>query len=180
PLYETSFDSWDLDEPEGNANARIENGKLILTSENQEHVSVLLERFSSDRLAVEFELNILEASSQGHCVFYILNEEREESSRLIVAGFFTNSQTNLAYSVGPDMSEDISMSRFDQTKSNTVTLIILGDQIAAFLNGQIAYATLKPDGSVVYTNTSLAATYTIVCEYDNYKLWDLSGLEINP
>jgi len=65
---------------------------------------------------------------------------------------------------------------FDVTKSHTVTLIILGDQIAAFLDGQLAYTALEPLGSAVYKEQRLSASYTIVCEYDNYKLWDLGSV----
>ena len=36
---------------------------------------------------------------------------------------------------------------FDFSKSNTVTLIFLGDQIAALVNGEIAYTALDPPGT---------------------------------
>jgi len=58
-------------------------------------------------------------------------------------------------------------------------LIILGDKITAFANGQIAYTALNPNGSVVYVQQQLAAYNTIGCEFDNYKIWDLSGVDFS-
>lgn len=173
PLYQTSFGSWDSDEPEGNANAWIENGKLLIASFNHEYASVEIHSISSDRFAVEFELTILEASPEGHCVSGTSDDEIGESWRGLSFGFFSNGQLGLGHVVAPDITESLAMSRFGETKSNTVTAIIPGDHIAAFINGQLAYTAFDPDGSAL-TYQDLAATYTIVCEYDNYKVWDLS------
>jgi hypothetical protein len=79
-----------------------------------------------------------------------------------------------------NIAEEIASSTFDVLKSNTITLIVLGDQIGAFFNGQIAYSILNPDVRAIYSKTSFAANNNIVCEYDNYKFWDLSGVDFNP
>jgi hypothetical protein len=51
--------------------------------------------------------------------------------------------------------------------------------MAAFMNGKFAYTVLNPNGIVVYTDQALSANGSIVCEYDNFKVWDLSGLDLD-
>jgi hypothetical protein len=58
PLYQTSFDDWDSDDT--GRNAALVNGKLILTSEDENGATLALNEYPSDRYAVEFELSILE------------------------------------------------------------------------------------------------------------------------
>ena len=68
---------------------------------------------------------------------------------------------------------------YDETQPNKVTLLVLGDQLAAFVNGQISYFALDPDGGASYESQALSAYNKIVCEIDNYKLWDLSGMDFS-
>jgi len=181
PLYQTSFDTWEFGGPV--ENARSENGKLIVTSEYQEHVAVNLSNLTSDKYAVEFELRLQEASPEGHCVFETSNDGSDDSWKAISYGFSSGSMwlTRFAHpEKQEEIAEEIAASRYDETRPNTAMLIVLGDQIAAFLNGQIAFAALDPDLSADYNSQTLTATYTIVCEFDNYKLWDLSGVDFNP
>jgi hypothetical protein len=175
PIYQTGFDSWGFGDPV--ENARLENGKLIVTSENQEHVGVTLSNHTSDKFAVEFEVHLLEASPEGHCVLEMGNDGIDDSFRAMAYIFHSSGQMSLSHS---EMGEDIAASSYDGTRPNTAMLLILGDQIAAFLNGEIAFAALDPDLSADYTHQTLTATYTIVCEFDNYKVWDLRGVDFNP
>jgi tetratricopeptide (TPR) repeat protein len=180
PLYQTSFDSWDFGDPV--ENARVEDGKLIVTSEG-EYTGVIPYNLRSGKFAVEFEFLILESGSNGHCVFGTDNEEFfDETKRAISAEFTWNGLAELSrYVYLLDVHEPIpeGKSTFDISKSNTVTVIILGDQITAFINGQIAYTAFDPDGSVIYSHQNLGANSTIECEFDNYKLWDLSGMQFS-
>jgi hypothetical protein len=182
PLYQTSFDTWEFGGPV--ENARSENGKLIVTSEYQEHVAVTLSNFTSDKYAVEFELRFWEASPEGHCVFETSNDGSDDFWKAISYIFLSNGQMELSRYAHPEKQEEIAegiaASRYDETRPNTAMLIVLGDQIAAFLNGQIAFTALDPDMSADYTNQNLTATYTIVCEFDNFRLWDLRGVDFNP
>jgi hypothetical protein len=183
PLYQTSFDSWDFGDPQGNA--RIENGKLIITSESTGVVVENLNNYSSDRFAVEFEFRDLEANqAEGYCVFNYNNENVGigESIRSVSASFYPSGLANMGHYVHPDQFPGFALSRYDileGTKFNIVTLIILGEQIAVFANGQLAYTALNPDGVVVYTTYDFQVSNTM-CEYDNYKFWDLSGVDFNP
>lgn len=178
PVYQTSFDTWEFGAPD--ENARLENGKLIVTSANQEHVGVTLSNLTSDKYAVEFELRLQEASPEGHCVFETGNDGSDDSWKAISYGFGSSGQLFLTRFAHPEEQEELAGSSYEATRSNTHMLIILGDQIAAFLNGQIAFTALDPDLSADYKSQTLTATYTIVCEFDNYKLWDLSGVDFNP
>jgi hypothetical protein len=81
PVYQTSFDTWEFGDPV--ENARLENGKLILTSENQEHVAATPSDLTSNKYAVEFELRIWEASPEGHCVFETSNDGSDDSRKAI-------------------------------------------------------------------------------------------------
>ncbi|MFC2063626.1 hypothetical protein ACFLXB_00820, partial [Chloroflexota bacterium] len=76
--------------------------------------------------------------------------------------------------------KELAVGTFDETKTNTVTLVNLGEQIAAFMDGQIVYTILSARGMGTGVQNTFAAGGTIACEFDNYKLWDLSGLDLNP
>ena len=178
PTYQTNFDIWDFGDP--GVNARIEAGTLIVTSAG-EHAGVSPQTLVSDKFAVEFDLRILESGPEGHCIFETSNDGVGESWRALSVGFHSSGSVFLSrYSYLLDGHETIASSKFDASKSNNFTLIFLGDQIATFTNGEIAYTALDPGESAVFTSQALSANYTIACEFDNFKLWDLSGVDFNP
>jgi tetratricopeptide (TPR) repeat protein len=181
PLYQTSFDAWESWDSHGTT--KVENGKLIVASENQQHAGVNLYNLISDKYAVQFDLRVLDISSLGHCIFETSNDADSGTSawRAVSAGFFSDGHATLARYIHPDRFEDFegAIGEYDLAKSNTVTLIILGDQIAAFVDGNLAYTVLDPDGSAVFTSQALSANYTAQCEYDNFKIWDLSGVDFS-
>lgn len=179
PLYQTSFDSWESWSSHGTT--KVENGKLIVASENQQHAGVDLYNLTSDKYAVQFDLRVLDISRDGHCIFETTNDAKSETSawRAISAQFFSNGQATLARYIHPDRFEDFegAVGEYDRAKSNTVTLIFLGDQIAAFTDGALIYTVLDPDESALFTHQALSANYTAQCEYDNFKIWDLSEVD---
>ncbi len=179
PVFETSFNSWDFGEL--GPNARLEEGKLIVTSLNQEHVSVDLSRLNSSRFAAEFEFQVSSAGYEGgHCIYEINKLVEGESYRSVSLIISPNGQVELGHLVSQDNYPTIASSTYIEKTINKVKLVVLEDKIAVFVNDEIAFVTLDPDGSVAYPYQGLAASHTIVCEYDNYKLWDLSGVELNP
>ncbi len=179
PLYQTSFDSWESWGSHGTT--KVENGKLIVASENQQHAGVNLYNLISDKYAVQFDLRVLDISSLGHCIFESSNnlEYGEPDFRGLSAGFFSDGNAIPAHYIHPDRYEDFegAIGKYDLAKSNAVTLIILGDQIAAFVDGDLIYTVLDPAGSALFTNQGLSANYTAQCEYDNFKIWDLSEMD---
>ena len=178
PTYQTSFDFWDFGEPVENAS--IENGKLIISSEESgQHPYINLNNLSSDTFAVEFELRILESSSDsGRCYYEATDNGGGESLRTILAGLSLSGKANLEHYVHPDKWPNIAWGRFEVLNSNTVTLIVLGEQISVSVNGQMAYSILDPDGSALYISHGLAAEAN-KCEFDNYKIWDLSEVDFS-
>ncbi len=178
PLYQTSFDSWDFGASHGIV--RMENGKLLVNSEDQEHAGVIMQKLISDRYAVEFEFRILESSPVGHCIFETANNYDSEapSWRAMNAGFLSNGKAILGYYVHPNQIKDFveSTTEFDSSSARKVALIVIGDRTAVFIDGSYAFTAVDPSGSVQYVFESLSANYTAQCEYDNFKIWDLSGL----
>lgn len=162
---------------------KVENGKLIVTSENQQHAGVDLYNLTSDKYAVQFDLRVLDISSLGHCIFETSNDAKYGTSswRAVSAGFFSDGHAIPAHYIHPDRFEDFEgvIGEYDLARSNTVTLIFLGDQIAAFTDGALIYTVLDPDGSVIFATQALSANYTAQCEYDNFKIWDLSGVDFS-
>ncbi len=182
PLYQTSFDDGDnaLGFLELGRDARMENGKLMVTSSGS-HVSAGLDIPDSDRFAVEFELLISDASPQGHCPFYTENDEAGSSYRGTATVFHMSGETTFDLNMPEGIDPvHLATSTFDVSKTNRITLIILGDQAAAFIDGRLAYTAFNPDMMTFYKTIYFAATATSTCEYDNYKFWDLSGVNLNP
>jgi len=180
PTFQTGFDTWEFGELVGDA--RVENGKLILTSEGDEIKAIANpSQLNSDRLTVEFDIRIFDSSPNGRCGFDTQTEWSEESWRILSAGFFAFGEASLGHYVYPDKYPNIALSEntFDFSEAKKVTLIILGDQIGAFVNGQLAYTALNSDGSIDFTTQNFGADFGASCEFDNYKLWDLSGLEFD-
>jgi hypothetical protein len=178
PTYQTGFDSWNFGDPV--ENARVEDGKLIVTSENQNGASAHLTNFASDKFAVEFEFRILESSPGSECVLETLNQQTGESKKAISAEFMPDGSAVLSRYVHTlNGHEPFPMDSFDKTNTSTVRLIVLGNQVVVFNNGQIAYSDTDPDWNAVYTDIQLSAYNTIGCEFDNYKFWDLSGVDFS-
>ena len=178
PNYQTGFTSWEFGDPV--ENVVIVAGKLIVTNENSEdlkHTSIGIFRFSSARFAIQTEFRILEAGPEGHCGLEVSDGDGE-SRRTLNLAFSSSGQAGLGHLVYPDVPEiAVAKGTFDFSKSTTITLLILGEQITSFINGELAYTIQNPDGSPVFVNQQLSANYTAVCEYDNYKFWDLEEIE---
>lgn len=177
PTYQTSFESWDFG-PLG-PNTQIEGEKLIITSENDQHVSVEMSNLDSDQFAVEFDVRALESSPDGHCVFYTSDGGRGGIETTLASSFHYSAGLEMFVAIGPDQQEYLASTPFDVMEPNTVMLFDLGDQIAIFVNGELAHTAIDPGGSTVYSFAQFAATYTITCEYDNYKFWDLSDVDFS-
>jgi len=177
PLYQINFDS--SNQVNTDQNIKVENGKLIASSVIG-FKGTPVSRLSSDRFAVEFEVQMLEAdSSNSRCYFSINNDIEGEFQRGLGVAFRTFGRVSVEHYAHPNSWPIIheTSSIFDFSVSNKVTLVFLGDQIAAFIDGQLAYTILDPDGSAYYSNQDLAAEDSVTCEFDNYKIWDLDVID---
>ena len=180
PYFETSFNSSSLVYSRGDV--KFEDGKLILSSYDPDGASVTLVDLLSSNLAVEFELNILDSHPDSVCVMEILNDQTAaQSKRAMSAEFWQDGMAILSRNVTAlNDHERVAANDFDVTQTNVIKLINLGYQFAAFINGQVAYVSQDPGGRADYTHLQLSAYNSAVCEFDNYKLWDLSGVNFNP
>jgi hypothetical protein len=180
PYYQTGFDRWDFDESQEDGR-NIDNGKLVLTSGIGGHTGLSTRNLNSDMFAVEYDFRFWDAAEEGaHCSFEaIYVGESRETDKSFVTAFISDGQANMTHYVHPDQFQAFAAYKYDETITNKVTLIILGDQIAAFMNGDLMYTTLNPDGVVNFTDQILSANGAISCEFDNYRLWDLSGVNLN-
>jgi tetratricopeptide (TPR) repeat protein len=176
PDYQTGFD--DANQWEFDNDARIENGKLIVPGDGIA-VGNALNSLGTDTFAIEFDIQLSDASPDGHCNISFSNNGDKELDRWLVTGFFSPGNVNLARSLSSNGQEDLAYSTFDSSISNNVKLFILGDQIAAFINGQLAYTAINPNGRVVYLSNTFAGANKVLCEFNNYKLWDLSGVDFS-
>ena len=195
PTYERTFEfSWDRKfYSEDNATktedgklfvfndnaTKVENGKLIITyqpNQDQSRGDIIAPQgiFGPDRFAVEFEFRILNPSqNQGQCA---LNYWGKNGGDVwgINQGFFQDGQAEFW---NTELGQ-LALYSFDVSTSNTVTLISFGDRIAGFMNGQLMYTAINIKRNAIYDSQFFQADNFAVCEFDNYKFWDLTDLDV--
>ena len=179
PIYQTGFDtlsSW-------SQGGILDNGKLILTSQDGS-IEIKHQISGTDQMAVEFDFRIVDGNyGNNHCFFNVDNGRGESLLRLISTGYNLDQQIkvwNYSNIINDYPLIGYAENILDVSSVNTVNLIILGDQIVLFINGEYAYSTLDPAGPTFYTYLGFLSEYYITCEFDNLKLWDLSGVDLNP
>jgi len=169
PTYERTFEfSWDREFFAQLDETKIEDGKLIVTSYNQSgrgHITASSETFGPDMFAVEFEYRRLDSNVDSQCSFWYGGK-----NGYITAEFFSNGQVNLSVT---DLGE-IASYNYDVSKSNMVTIIRFGDRITGFINRQLMYTALNIEKNIIFGEQFFQSTNGAVCEFDNYKYWDLS------
>jgi|GEM_PF-4407530 len=182
PIYQNSFDKSFSGISEGDV--KVENGKLIVATKNQKRAAAKMYNLASDKYAVQFDLRVLEIrGDDGACLFETNNQVdlRFSSARSMSAGFFSDGHASLFRYIHPNRVEffEGAIGEYDLEKSNTVTLIILGDWIAAFADGSLIYTVLDPAGSSLFRYQEFSAAFNAKCEYDNFKIWDLSDVDFS-
>jgi tetratricopeptide (TPR) repeat protein len=179
PLYQTTFDAWDFGEPVDGA--RVEGGKLVVSSPG-DHVALEIgpQNFQSQSFVAEFELQATESGPDGHCIFYANNGGNNEDWRAITAGFSASAGSNLSISTSQETQDDLATySPLDISSTNKIQMLVLGGQIFVINNGQLIYDVSDPRIGATYRHVSFAASHVIDCEYDNLKIWDLSGVDFS-
>lgn len=179
PVFETAFITWSLNELD--PNARLEEGELIITSDNMDEVLVELNKINTNKYVVEFEVLISNADPGGsNCLYRAARHVQEEPTRMFEINIPSNGQASLGYYESPDDFPQLATFRFDPGIINKFKLILLNDQVAVLMNGQIAFATILPGTSENYLEQKFGGGKMSTCEFDNYKFWDLSGVNLNP
>ena len=173
PDFKTSFDSWDFGKPVENAN--VENGKLIVS--NDQDINTYLDlnqlKFSSNRFAVEYELQLSGSRQDATCSLNI--GDNRHNFRVIS---WPRGYIHVDHAELPGGDLIIGSGTFDPSKSNIVSLIVLNDQFSLFVNGQLAFTAPDPEGNVVYKDGLFEASSLITCEFDNFKFWDFSKMDL--
>jgi len=161
----------------------IEDGKLILAARSGESEGTELSDLRSDSYAVEFEFQVVSGTKNvGHCIYQTSNDHDSADPRFrnLSAYFMVGGRAALSHYLDADNYPDFAAETYDSTRPNTVSLIVLKDQIAAFINRKPLYAVLDPLGSEPFLLHSLNASENAVCEYDSFKIWSLEGLDLDP
>ncbi|MBW6471887.1 MAG: DUF1080 domain-containing protein [Anaerolineaceae bacterium] len=175
PTYQTSFDVWEFGGP--GENVTIQNGKMILPTEKV-NIGQVLSQQESNKFAVQFEFQISETINDGVCSFGFSNEE---ANRSFGVGYRKNEISHTEQYIHPDQYQVIAEATYDyyDDQPNEGVIIVVEDQISVFVNDQLINSFFNPLGSVVYTQQSVSAEGGVTCEFDNYKIWNLEGLEFD-
>ncbi len=175
PTFQTSFDVWEFGDP--GENVTIENGTLITPSEDN-NIGQLLSQQTTNKFAVKFEFQILDSGLDGACKLILDNDENNNN-----IGFcFTANGTFYTERTVQDNNIHLAEGLYNyiDDQLNEVLIIVIEDQISVFANDQLLYSFFDQEGSLVYNQQSLVADAYNICAFDNYKIWNLDGVEIQP
>ena len=176
PTYQTSFDIWEFGEP--GENVVMENGRLILSTDGR-NIGQGVSEQSADKIAVQFEFQIPESDPDGTCFLGMGNDELRRSFGI---GFRSDGISFAEQYFHPDQYPRVAEGTYEyySNQPNEGLVIVVEDQINVLLNDQLVFSFFDPQGSVVYNFQSVSAEWGVTCEYDNYKIWNLEGLEFEP
>ena len=178
PLYQTGFDYWgDFWQPV--AGARIEKGNLV-ASAGSGFVGAHARILTAPDFGYSFAFRMPDPTgNHGPCETAATNGLFETSEwKGFDILFHPYGYVELGRSVWPGNYERIAISQttFDFSNFNTVTVVVLGNEIAVYINAEPAIAMVDPEGSEVYTEQTLGGYAYQVCEFDDFRLWDLTGV----
>jgi hypothetical protein len=156
----------------------MENGKLHINSPI-DHTGVDITKITSNKLAIEFDVQILEFGNEAHCIQELSGYEGSGASAVMSLEFHSDGHGAVSHFV-PSIDGHRPLAGFEIDQNNPIyfRFLMIDDAIAAFINGRLAYTLLNPDGSVIVSSQQLSANSS-KCEFDNYKIWDLRGVDFN-
>ncbi|TEU14550.1 MAG: hypothetical protein E3J21_15520 [Anaerolineales bacterium] len=187
PAFEDSFDiggNWIV-----NLTPQFIGGLLVVPSiprspDNEDNwQAAMLDAFKTQKLAASVDLRIADTNTlNSNCSFEV--QQRAGDPDYGKRYLFTFSAANQAYLVRDvnQTFDTIASSRpsiADFSEFNNATIIVYGDRLAAFVNGELAYAVVDPTGPVVFSRQHLAANSGAVCEFDNFRTWNLDDFNLN-
>ncbi len=175
PTFETGFNVWEFGDP--GENVSIENGFLMLPSEGR-NISQMVSSQNSYYLAVQYEFQITESDLEGTCYFGLSNEEQNLA---LGFGFREDGSTFTEYYLYPDQYPRIVQGHYGyfSDKPNEVLIVGIEDRYSVFVNNQLVYSFIDPAGSAGYNEQTFSAEGGVTCQVDNYKIWNLDGLEFD-
>jgi hypothetical protein len=166
PTFQTGFDD-------------MENGKLHINSPI-DHTGVDITKITSNKLAIEFDVQLLTFGEGAHCIEEI-SANRDGGHDIVMSLEFHKDGFGALSHYVPEIDghRPLAEFAFSRNQPHSFRFIMIEDDIAAFLNGRLVYSLKNPDGNVMIKGQNLSAS-DAMCEYDNYKIWDLSGVDFNP
>jgi hypothetical protein len=183
PIYKTDFSSLDgWYPPTSRGTASIEDGVAILTSSDPNGLGASLgaKVLASDMFGVV--LDVRREGYHGRCGFFAENENVGSSdARAFRLWLWENGTLSVGHAIGTfEPAEKIAWARrwYDLEKWTTVTALVLGKDIAVLVNDELVLDVIDPQGGATYTAHSFLATGEAnVCEFDNFRIWDLRVLK---
>lgn len=182
PVFETGFDDpaeFSVSEEE-KAVYRVENSKFVVFSAGEHRSLQPVTGQALGSFGVEFVINMHDYSPDGHCFIYLDNIHTNDTNRRTISPLLhaANSLTLDYYDYVQKGTELASTRVEDINGEKTIRFILVGDLAAAFLDGKLVYAVRIPGGGDVYQEPRFGANMGVTCEFDDFKLWDLSGVNI--
>ena len=176
PDYELSFDIFEFGDP--SEQIYLENGRIIIDSE-WDNIAQGISDLVSDKFAVQYEYLIEEPGTDGTCFFGVNNEE---INRAFAVGHHVDGTTSNEHYEHPNQYPRYAEGDHDfySDQPNQVLVIGVEDLISVFVNDRLIYSYLDPFGSAVYNRQTMHAEWGATCAFDNYKIWNLEGLEFEP
>ena len=176
PDYESSFDVWEFGEPGGNI--YLENGTIIIDSE-WANIAQGISDLVSDKFVVQYDYLIDASGNDGTCFF---GQNNEDINRGFAVGHHLDGTTSNEHYEHPNQYPRYADGNHDfySDQPNQVLIIGVEDLISVFVNNRLIYSYLDPFGSAVYNRQTMHAEWGATCAFDNYKIWNLEGLEYEP
>ncbi len=184
PLFETGFDDpgeFPVGEEE-RQNYRFENSRFIIFSEGEHRSIQPVTGQALENFAVEFVINMRDYSPDGHCFIMIDNiHSGETDKRNLTAGLHASGGVWADYYDYNQKGREIASIQVETISGDKVIrFILVGDQAAVFLDGALVSTARMPGGGAVFANFALGVNMGVTCEFDDFKLWDLSNLTAAP
>ncbi len=167
--------------------AQLFNKQLIVTATHRTSGSsdpwdkwqgAEIKPFTSNAIAISVDLRFVDNQGLGHCNVELWEEEREDERRKRYLFVFDSfGRAHMERSFGDSFHE---LNRKDQIivdpqEFYTITIIVLDQYSAVFVNGELAYTVIDFSDPKNFTRQILAANANAVCAFDNFKTWDLAN-----
>lgn len=184
PVFETSFDDpaeFSITEEE-KAVYRFENSKFVVFSAGEHRSLQPVVGQALKSFAVEFVMTMRDYSPDGHCFISFDNMHTDDTNRRTVSPLLHAANSfSLGYYDNNQKDTELASARVEAINGEkTIRFILVGDQAAAFLDGKLVYAARIPGGGDVYQEPRFGANLGATCEFDDFKLWDLTSLTAAP
>jgi serine/threonine protein kinase len=185
PTFQDDFEvpgNWNID-----FTPRYIDGALVVSSEPRAQgeednwqAAALPPYLALNRFVVNYDLRISEANgSNAHCSLEAKDYVAYPGNKSLLFSIYNNGNATLQRNTGNDFqviaNSPSHIANFSETTN--ITVVVVDDQMALFVGEQLAYVTRDTTAATTFIQLRLAANQGAVCEYDNFKLWDVGAIE---